>query len=325
MIWFVYIILCQKDNSYYTGITNNLAKRLEKHSQNKGAKYTKNRGPFTLLKSFVCPNKSEALKLEYRIKQLSKEKKLTFNPPGYIMGKPKTKEKMKNNFTAINVILDSSGSMAGLASDTLGSFNTFLAEQKAVEGEVAFTLCTFNSDYRLVHDFVKLNDVADLDKNSYKPSGGTALLDAMGATIDAVGKKLAALPEEERPSKVLTLVITDGHENASHHFSRAKIKEMVEHQKNVYNWDFLFFGANIDAITAGSELGLDATTSINYSASVGGTKQLYRSVSNSVSSYRAGGPLTVDPSSLVDNNSPIDNTSVILPAVGPNKKAKRVK
>lgn len=200
----------------------------------------------------------------------------------------------KEKFTSINVIIDQSGSMGHLQADTIGSFNTFVKEQKAEPGEVAFTLCTFNTDYRLVHDFVKLGGVPDLDEKTYRPNGGTALLDAMGTTITSVGARLAAMPEDERPSKVLFLIITDGQENSSRTFSKAQIKQMVEHQRGKYQWEFVFMGANIDAIGEGASLGISTQNSMNYDATKGGTHKLYESVSRSVSSYRGGGSQQVD-------------------------------
>lgn len=192
----------------------------------------------------------------------------------------------KENFTSINVVIDKSGSMSGLAKDTIGSFNTFIKEQKEVPGEAAFTLCSFNHDYTLVHDFVKLDSVPDLDSATYRPSGNTALRDALGATINSVGQKLAAMPEDERPSKVIFLVITDGQENASTKFTQAQIKSMVEHQREVYKWEFIFIGANIDAFHDGQSYGFTGQNSVSYNATKGGTHQLYSSVSSNMRSYR---------------------------------------
>lgn len=200
----------------------------------------------------------------------------------------------KENFTSINVIIDASGSMSGLTHDTINSFNTFLKEQKEFPGEAVFTLCTFNTDYRLVHDFQKIASVVDLDNVTYRPQGGTALLDAMGTTIDSVGRKLAAMAEEERPSKVIFLVITDGHENSSRRYSPDQIKSMVEHQKDVYAWEFVFMGANIDAIAAGTNLGISMQNTLNYVPSAAGTHQLYRSISDNMSSYRASNSSRAD-------------------------------
>ena len=193
----------------------------------------------------------------------------------------------KENLTSIAVILDSSGSMASLTHDTIGSFNTFLKEQRAFPGEANFTLCVFNDDYSLVHDFVKIASVSDLDNITYRPSGSTALLDAMGFTMESVGTKLAALQEDERPSKVIFLVITDGQENASRHFSPAQIKDMVEHQKDKYSWEFVFFGASMDQIAAGQALGISMNNTMTYDSSSVGTQQLYSTISSSMNTYRA--------------------------------------
>jgi uncharacterized protein YegL len=194
---------------------------------------------------------------------------------------------MKDNFTSINVIIDASGSMSGLRNDTIGSFNTFRKEQSEFPGEATFTLCTFSDYSTLVHDFVKIANVGDLDYTTYRTAGNTALLDAIGSTIDSVGRRLAALPEEERPSKVLFLIITDGCENASRTYTQDQIKSMVEHQRQTYSWEFVFMGANIDAITAGTSLGVLASNSVPYAPTKGGTRSLYSSISSNTTSYRS--------------------------------------
>lgn len=194
----------------------------------------------------------------------------------------------KENFTSINVIIDKSGSMGHLQNDTIGSFNTFLAEQKDVPGEAVFTLCTFNSSKDVVHDFVKLGSVPNLDTTTYRPNGGTALLDALGSTIDSVGTKLAAMAEEDRPSKVIFLVITDGEENSSHTFTAEKVKQMVEHQREVYNWEFVFMGANIDSVETATSYGFSAQNAMDFEASSRGIADTYKSVSDSLRSYRGG-------------------------------------
>lgn len=238
----------------------------------------------------------------------------------------------KENFASINVIIDQSGSMAGLTKDTIGSFNKFLAEQKDVPGEAAFTLCTFDSTHRLVHDFIKLGTAPDLNDKTYRPSGNTALLDAMGSTINHVGAKLAAMPEDERPSRVIFLVITDGEENASREFKKEQIKAMVEHQRDTYKWEFVFIGANIDAISAGTSYGFSAQNSVSYNATKGGTGQLYSSVSSNLRSYRISaaaanasgnldffGQTGVTPTSQnVTPSQPVAPTvDVTIPGVGP--------
>jgi Mg-chelatase subunit ChlD len=201
----------------------------------------------------------------------------------------------KENFTAIAVIADASRSMASLTSDTIGSFNIFLNEQKANPAEAAFTLCIFNSEHRLAHDFTRLHSVAELTRETYRCSGSTALLDAMGATIDSLGARLAAMPEEERPSKVIVLVITDGEENCSRNYTLEQIKAKVEHQRDTYSWEFVFIGANIDAISTGTSMGFASHNSVAYTSDSIGTKQLYSSVSSNMNSYRTTvGPAQVD-------------------------------
>src|ERR1700733_11005195 len=152
---------------------------------------------------------------------------------------------MRDNFTAINIILDRSGSMGKLSEETIISFNKLLNEQKAVEGEAVLTLATFASDYKLVHDFVPLKDVPELTAASYQCNGWTALNEAVCRCVDDVGRKLAGMREEERPSRVLTIVITDGQENRSgEQFTLARVKETIEHQTSKYQWVFVFLGSD---------------------------------------------------------------------------------
>lgn len=194
---------------------------------------------------------------------------------------------MKDNFTSINVILDRSGSMCSLASDTIGGFNQFLKDQKELPGEAILTLCTFSTLHSIVHNGVKLSDVPDLNEKTYQPAGGTALLDAMGTMIEVVGNNLSKMPEDERPSKVIFLIITDGQENSSTKFNYDQIKQMVLHQQEKYNWNFVFMGANLDAITEGKALGISIHNTLNYSATSTGTEDLYRSVSKNMTRYRS--------------------------------------
>jgi uncharacterized protein YegL len=200
----------------------------------------------------------------------------------------------KENLTSIVVVIDRSGSMAGLTTDTVGGYNNFLEQQKQVEGSAELTLCLFNTDYHLVYDSSPLTSIPNLDAKTYSPNGGTALLDALGSTIDTVGAKLAARDESERPSKVIVLVITDGQENSSKRFKKEQIKEKISHQREVYNWEFVFMGANIDAVDEGTSLGISAKNSLNYTASAAGTAKLYGTVSQSMSSYRVSANNQVD-------------------------------
>lgn len=193
----------------------------------------------------------------------------------------------KPNFTSINVIMDASGSMQPLQSDTIGSFNQFLQEQKELPDQAVFSLTVFNTKPTVVHDFVELASVPNLNPKIYAPSGGTALLDAMGTAIDKLGQRLAAMPEEERPSKQIILVITDGQENASSEYSLEQIKTMVKHQQEVYSWVFVFMGANIDAFSTGTGLGVAGNNTMNYTPTAAGTRNLYNTISDSMRSYRS--------------------------------------
>lgn len=194
----------------------------------------------------------------------------------------------RQNFASINVIIDESGSMEELASDTIGGFNAFLKEQKAYPGEAILTLAKFSSTVSYVYDCVNIKDAAPLTPETYRPTGGTALLDAVGDVIKSTGQKLAAMKEEDRPDKVVVLIITDGHENSSFRHTKEAIKAMIEHQRAKYSWNFVFIGADVDAFTAGVSLGVSANNSVRYTASARGTHQLYGSISASTNSFRAG-------------------------------------
>lgn len=193
----------------------------------------------------------------------------------------------KPNFTSINVVMDASGSMQHLQLDTIGSFNQFLQEQKALPDQAVFSLTVFNTKPTVVHDFVELGVVPNLDPKTYAPSGGTALLDAMGTAIDKLGQKLAAMPEEERPSRVVFLITTDGQENASSEYSLEQIKSMVQHQQEAYSWLFVFMGANLDAFSTGTNLGVSGNNTLNYTPTAAGTRSLYNTISDSMRSYRS--------------------------------------
>lgn len=193
----------------------------------------------------------------------------------------------KTNFTSINIVLDRSGSMKTLAADTIGGFNTFIAEQKKVEGEAALTLATFASDYKLIHDFTPLKHIADLTLETYQPAGYTALYDAIGRTINATGNKLAAMKEEDRPSQVLFVIMTDGENNASKEFTREQVFSMLEHQRSKYNWQVVYIGAGADAMKTGVSLGVSAANAVQYdSKSAAGSLRAFNSISANTTSYR---------------------------------------
>jgi len=163
---------------------------------------------------------------------------------------------MNLNLTEIVAILDKSGSMQTLTEDTIGGFNSFVERQKELPGDVVLTTVLFNSSYELLHDRKPLKKVKPLTKKNYIAEGTTALLDAMGKAINDIGLILHNTPEEDRPGKVIFFIITDGMENSSKEYKHQQIKEMVELQQNVYKWEFIFLGANMDAFSVGDSIGI---------------------------------------------------------------------
>ena len=195
---------------------------------------------------------------------------------------------MKENLTELVFILDRSGSMSGLERDTIGGFNSMLEKQKKESGEAFVTTVLFDDKYKLLHDRNDIKRVNAITEKEYYVRGSTALLDAIGITINNIGIALSDTNKEERPGKVLFVIITDGMENSSREFSYEKIKEMVEHQKSKYAWDFIFLGANIDAIMTAGSFGISADRAANFVSDSSGTQLNYRVVSEAVSSIRKG-------------------------------------
>jgi len=198
---------------------------------------------------------------------------------------------MKDNYTHITFILDNSGSMAPLLNDTIGGFNTFLKAQKEAPGEATFSLNQFaynENPVKVTHDFLDIKKVPDLDTKNYEPNGGsTPLLDAIGQSIVEVGNKLDKLADADKPSKVLFVILTDGHENSSKTYNRAKILEMIKHQSEVYSWEFIYLGANQDAIAVGAAMGIAPTRSMNFATSAAGQSSTYTTVGAKLASYRS--------------------------------------
>lgn len=195
---------------------------------------------------------------------------------------------MNENLTELVFLLDRSGSMSGLETDTIGGFNSMLEKQKKESGDAFVTTALFDDNYELLHDRNDIKRVSVITEKEYYVRGSTALLDAIGITINNIGKALSDTNEEERPGKVLVVIITDGMENSSREFSYEKIKEMVEHQKSKYAWDFIFLGANIDAIMTAGSFGISADRAANFVSDSAGTQLNYRAVNEAVSSMRKG-------------------------------------
>lgn len=193
---------------------------------------------------------------------------------------------MNKNLTEIVCVIDRSGSMHSIRSDAIGGFNSFLDSQKQEAGEAKLTLVLFNHEYEQVHNGVAIQKVKPLNDATYVPAGMTALLDAVGRTIDDVGLRLSRMPEKERPSKVIMAILTDGLENASKDYTRDRIFDMIEHQRHKYNWEFVFLGANQDAIATARTLSIDAQDTVNFSATGKGIRDVYGSLSKRVSQTR---------------------------------------
>lgn len=210
---------------------------------------------------------------------------------------------MKTNLTEIIFILDRSGSMGGLEKDTIGGYNSFLEAQRDVEGEAQVTTVLFDDQYEILHQGINIKDSKPITKKEYFARGSTALLDAIGKTIIDVGLRLSNTSESERPSKVIMVITTDGEENASSEFSYPKIHEMISHQQDKYNWEFMFLGANIDAAKEAESLGIKASRTANYVADSAGTDVMYCALASSVASFRNTGEVEKNWNETINKNT----------------------
>ena len=198
---------------------------------------------------------------------------------------------MKDNLTEIVFILDQSGSMWGLRDDTIGGYNTYVEDQKKHDGEAYLTTVLFDDHYVLLHDHVNIQNVKPITHDEYHPNGTTALMDAVGKTINYVGQRLSNTPEEERPAHVIFVITTDGYENASHEYTRAQVKQMIEHQQEKYSWQFIFVGAGIDAYAEAASIGLGGYHTMSVSKSSVGTASMYSSVAFASNAIRGAATL----------------------------------
>jgi hypothetical protein len=201
---------------------------------------------------------------------------------------PSTIEDPKDT-TEIVVIIDKSGSMCHLVDDTIGGFNSFIEEQRALPGHANLTLVLFNQQYELIEMGENIQDIKLLSRDTYYPSGYTALLDAVGRAINETGQRLANITEEDKPGKVIVVIITDGQENCSREFEKQQIKDMITHQQEKYSWQFVYLGANQDAFAEAGELGISGLNTVDYTASSIGTQSVYRGVSDLAKGVRDQG------------------------------------
>lgn len=194
---------------------------------------------------------------------------------------------MKSNYTDITIVLDRSGSMETIANDTIGGFNRFIEDQKKVSGTATLTLRQFDDCHDVVIDAKDIQQTPALHRGTFVPRGMTALLDAIGMGIKATGERLGSMPEHDRPEKVVFVIITDGAENASREYTLARVNDMIKLQRETYKWEFVFLGANIDAVTVATSMGIAVANSIQYAANSKGTTAVFASASANLCSYRA--------------------------------------
>lgn len=207
---------------------------------------------------------------------------------------------MKNNITELVFILDRSGSMSGLESDTIGGFNSMIKKQKKLEGDCYVSTVLFDNESKVLHDRVKLRDVPEMTDNDYTVGGCTALIDAIGGAIHHIGNIHKYARAEDVPEHTMFVITTDGQENASHRYTSEQVKKMIERQKEKYGWEFLFIGANIDAVETAARYGISRDRAVNYNADEDGTHILYDSVTKAVFNVRSSAPLRADWSKDID-------------------------
>ena len=208
----------------------------------------------------------------------------------------------KNDVTELIFILDKSGSMASLTDDTIGGFNSLISKQRGEEGTCLVTTVLFNDSIYLLHDRVPLEEVNEMTREEYVAAGCTALLDATGETLSRLAEIRRYLRPEDVPSKTLVIITTDGMENSSREFSRSEVKKIVETLKEKAGWEFLFLGANIDAIDAAEHIGIGAGRAVNYRADARGTEVMYETMSKAVCAFRANAEIDEDWKDDIEND-----------------------
>ncbi len=209
---------------------------------------------------------------------------------------------MKNNVTELVFILDRSGSMQGLERDTIGGFNGMIEKQKKEAGECYVSTVLFDDVSEVLHDRVKLNDVPQMTDKQYTVRGCTALIDAIGGAIHHIGNIHKYARPEDVPEHTMFVITTDGMENASHHYDSEQVKNMIKRQQEKYGWEFLFIGANIDAVETAAKYGIKKERAVNYNADGEGTHVLYESVSDAVMSFRTSQPLQANWSKKINDD-----------------------
>lgn len=199
---------------------------------------------------------------------------------------------MKENLTELVFILDRSGSMQSLTDDTIGGFNSLIEKQRGEEGECVVSTVLFNNGSKVLYDRVPLDKIPQMTRANYAAQGGTALIDAIGAAIHHIGNVHKYARSEDVPKNTLFVIITDGMENSSHMYTSDKVKKMIERQKSKYGWEFLFIGANIDAVETAQSFGISKDRTADYIADSKGTGVTYGAVCAAVSMMRSKSTLS---------------------------------
>ena len=195
---------------------------------------------------------------------------------------------MKKNLTELVFILDESGSMSNLVSDTIGGFNSMIEKQKSEDGECLVSAVLFNHNQKVLYDRIAISKIPKITDREYRPSGNTALIDAMGGAIHHIGNVHKYSREEDRPEHTIFIITTDGMENASCHYTSDQVRYMVERQKNTYGWEFLFLGANIDAVETARRYGIDESRTARYHNDPKGVAVNYCVMEEAVHMVRSG-------------------------------------
>ena len=201
---------------------------------------------------------------------------------------------MKKNLTEIVFILDRSGSMAGLEDDTIGGFNAMIEKQKRLAGEALISTVLFDSGSEVIHDRMDIRKINPMTREEYYVRSCTALLDAVGRAIRHIGNVHKYAREEDIPEHTIFVITTDGMENASGHYDSDRVKQMIERQKSKYGWEFLFLGANIDAVETARTFGISEDRAVKYHSDSKGTRLNYQVVGSAIASMRCGAPMSAD-------------------------------
>ena len=193
---------------------------------------------------------------------------------------------MKNNITELVFILDRSGSMSGFEADTIGGFNATIEKQKEQDGKVYVSTVLFDNTSEVIHDRVDINEIKRMTRRDYQVRGCTALLDAIGGAIHHIGNIHKYARPEDVPEHTIFIITTDGMENASHHYSSDKVKEMIKRQTEKYGWEFIFLAANIDAVETAENIGIRKERAANYRQTKDGVYRSYCAMSEAISTLR---------------------------------------